>query len=155
MRAQERLERARLDRVATGTAGLAYYRSTADGSPQRVPAAPHTPKKQIHYGPSANTTPIVFVHTLSPPVPAPPPSFSAPRGPSMALPSNPPTPLDSLLDAARMMDDGAGRKPNGKGVGEGEFRALEEWVGDGEFACRGLGLRTRAMVSSFCIVFGC
>lgn len=154
VREQERLERERLDRLAAGTSGLAYYRSTAEGVPQRVPAAPHTPKKQIHYGPNSVNTPIVFVHTLSPPTPVPHAIINAPvnnlsatgyvgsplasshsvihggtttgRGgqtQKTQMMSNPPTPLDSLLDAARMMDDGADatpRKPNGKG------RALED-----------------------------
>lgn len=141
---QERLERERLDRLATGTSGLAYYRSTAEGVPQRVPAAPHTPKKQIHYGPSAGTTPIVFVHTLSPPTPLAGPSNAtttsfaaagyvgsplatsshtaaqsgAATGRGSQATSNPPTPLDSLLDAARMMDDGPitkRRRADGRG----------------------------------------
>ncbi|KAF9477835.1 hypothetical protein BDN70DRAFT_88728 [Pholiota conissans] len=125
MREQERLERERLEQMAMGNSAQPYYRS--DGTPQRNPALQHTPtpKKQIHYGPSTSMTPIVFVHQ-SPPVPAPnyntPHSTSngASRGQQMAQANNPPTPLGFLLDAARMMDDGAGRKANGKG------RAIEE-----------------------------
>ncbi|KAF8967486.1 hypothetical protein BDZ97DRAFT_2073535 [Flammula alnicola] len=152
-REQEKLERERLERLASGTSGMAYYRSNVDSSPHRggapragSSALPKTPKKTIHYGPSTTSgntvnTPIVFVHTLSPPGPVPQfstshfstpgPLASAPnigngRGNQQKpLPSNPPTPLDSLLDAARMMDgDGGGSKARGKTNGKG--RPLEE-----------------------------
>ncbi|KAF8165936.1 hypothetical protein B0H34DRAFT_256268 [Crassisporium funariophilum] len=174
---QERLEKERLDRLASGTSGMAYYRSTEGvmvSPPQRLGggrgsygslsalALPRTPKKSgggvgaSHYpilaspapasgsgpnnksntssagvvGPSpsaATTSTFVFVNTsaesggVSGPGYAGSGIMGTPGQPGgslnaagsgngrglgqKSLPSNPPTPLDSLLDAARMMDD--------------------------------------------------
>ena len=145
----ERSEKERLERLANGTSGLAYYRSTdIPKSPQQRntgrssgPAgAPRTPKRggagATHYpamsgalGNSPNSSPTrvpastgpsTFVFVNSSPVTGT--SGNTPdhkrrgsaRG-SKNLPNNPPTPLDSLLNAARsMMDDGAGEKAGGK-----------------------------------------
>ena len=157
----ERLEKERLERLANGTSGLAYYRSTdVLSSPQRNTgrgsAVPRTPKRgggvgATHYPAlsgalsnspissptrmpaSAGPSTFVFVNTsavagtsgysgagiLSTPdqLGSVQKRSSTARGGSRNLPSNPPTPLDSLLDAARsMMDDraGAGEKACGK-----------------------------------------
>lgn len=157
----ERSEKERLERLANGTSGLAYYRSTGmPTTPQQqntgkgsAPASVlRTPKRggvprTTHYSgvsgslsnspilsPSRVLTPagpstFVFVNTSAD---GGTPAYSGgilstpgqigsvhkrggtPRGGPRNLPSNPPTPLDSLLDAARMIDDGAGGKAGGK-----------------------------------------
>ena len=148
----EKSEKERLERLANGTSGLAYYRSTDIlTSPQQrntgrnsaAAGVPKTPKRSggvgvTHYPVVSGNSPIssptrvsasagpstfVFVNTSasagtsvysgggnlsSPDRPGSVHKRGA-RGGSRNLPSNPPTPLDSLLDAARsMMDDGAG-----------------------------------------------
>ena len=152
----EKSEKERLERLANGTSGLAYYRSTdvLTTSPQQrntgrsstTTGAPRTPKRGggvgVPHYPALNNSPLsspsrvsassgpstfVFVNTSAvagsskysvggdPDRPGSVHKRSA-KGASRNLPSNPPTPLDSLLDAARsMMDDGekAGRKMNG------------------------------------------
>ena len=170
----ERSEKERLERLANGTSGLAYYRSSTDvltSSQQRntgrgsaSATVPRTPKRgggvgAIHYPglsgalssspistptrvpTSAGPSTFVFVNTSAGAgtsgysgggvmsTPGQPGSVlkssGTARGGSRTLPSNPPTPLDSLLDAARsMMDDGgAGGKAGGKT--NGTRKALE------------------------------
>ena len=159
----ERSERERLERLANGTSGLAYYRSTdVLASPQRntgrgsAPVGvPRTPKRgggvgATHYPglsgalsnspmssptrvpTSAGPSTFVFVNTSAA---AGTSGYSGggvmntpsqrgsvfksggtAKGGSRNLLSNPPTPLDSLLDAARMIDDGAGRKAKTNGT---------------------------------------
>ena len=161
----EKSEKERLERLANGTSGLAYYRSSDTlTSPQQrntgrgsaTAGVPRTPKRGggvgvTHYpalGGALSNSPIsspnrvpaspgpstfVFVNTsavagtsgysgggdLSTPdqLGSVHKRGGTARGGSRNLPSNPPTPLDSLLDAARsMMDDGvgAGKKAGGK-----------------------------------------
>ena len=167
----EKSEKDRLERLANGTSGLAYYRS-ADilTSPQqrnsgRVSATagvPRTPKRGgarvTHYPPLSgafNNSPIssptrvpasgpstfVFVNTSTV---AGTPGYSGggdlstPDRPGSAhkrggtargsrnLPNNPPTPLDSLLNAARsMIDDGAGAGEKAGGKMNGTRKAVE------------------------------
>ena len=170
----EKSEKERLERLANGTSGLAYYRSTDIlASPQQrntgrsstTASVPRTPKRSgkvgvTHYPAlsgalnnsplstptrvpaSAGPSTFVFVNTsavagtsgfsgggdLS--TPDRPGSVhkrgSTARGESRSLPSNPPTPLDSLLDAARsMMDDGAGAGEKTGGKLNGTRKALE------------------------------
>ncbi|KAF8805993.1 hypothetical protein BYT27DRAFT_6637204 [Phlegmacium glaucopus] len=168
----ERSEKERLERLANGTSGLAYYRSAGVlTSPQRNtgrgPApvgAPRTPKRgggvgATHYpGLSGALSNSPISNPARVPTPAGPSTFvfvntsaagssgysgggvmSTPsqrdsvlksggttRGGSRNLPSNPPTPLDSLLDAARsMMDDGAGAGEKASGRTNGTRKALE------------------------------
>lgn len=158
----EKSEKERLERLANGTSGLAYYRSTdiltspqqrVTGRGSATVGVPRTPKRGggvIHYpavSDALNNSPIssptrvpasagpstfVFVNTSAV---AGTSGYSGGGGlitpdqlgsvhkrgstarSSRNVPSNPPTPLDSLLDAARsMMDDGvgAGKKAGGK-----------------------------------------
>ncbi|CAA7259434.1 unnamed protein product [Cyclocybe aegerita] len=198
-REHERMEKERLERLASGTSGMAYYRASADGqhlttmtsSPQRgggprssaSTTMPRTPKRGMamhpaHYpatlgvGPNNNANPggvntpppstYVFVNTSATPVPKMPAYTHTPGAlgtpghlgapvnliPSSAtrqvakntnthgpITSNPPTPLDSLLTAARsMMDDSPSAGGNGDGRGgrggqgktNGRRRMLEE-----------------------------
>lgn len=135
---QERLEKERLERLASGTSGTAYYRSSTSSSPQRGASRSSslkTPKRggypTFGVGPTNNANPggvntptpstYVFVNTPMPkcsvshspgtttttPSRAPVVLGSRMRSTHMNLPSNPPTPLDSLVDAARMMGENA------------------------------------------------
>ena len=160
----EKSEKERLERLANGTSGLAYYRSTDiltspqqrnTGRSSTTSGAPRTPKRgggvgvtqypalsgALNNSPlssptrvSASSGPSTFVFVNTSAV-AGSSKYSGgggelsatsdrpgsvhkrgAKGGSRNIPSNPPTPLDSLLDAARsMMDDGekAGRKMNG------------------------------------------
>ena len=153
-KAQERLERERLERLASGTSGMAYYRPTTDlshsspqrgGAPRSAPLAqPKTPKRASIPYPNIQSpaTPLVFVHQSGTT-----PGASASHFPGVGVmgtpsqlgaalnltsgrpsQSNPSTPFNSLLDAARSMLDesvasGSKTTPsrtNGKG------RLLEE-----------------------------
>ena len=157
-----RSEKERLERLANGTSGLAYYRSTDTlASPQQrntgkgsaATGVPRTPKRSGGVGTtsypglgafsnsptssparaptSAGPSTFVFVNTSAIAgtsghsdrgVSGNPSQLNSAhkrggvtRSGSKNLPSNPPTPLDSLLDAARsMMDDGVGGKAGGK-----------------------------------------
>ena len=150
-KAQERLERERLERLASGTSGMAYYRPTTDlsySSPQRgsaprsAPLAqPKTPKRASIPYPTIQSpaTPLVFVHqsgitpgasTTHFPGASTPNQLGAAPNLTSGRPSqsNPSTPFNSLLDAARsMLDESVARgskttpgRTNGKG------RMLEE-----------------------------
>jgi hypothetical protein len=165
----EKSEKERLERLANGTSGLAYYRSTDIlTSPQQrhtgrgsaTAAVPRTPKRGggvgvTHYSGALSNSPIssptrvpasagpstfVFVNTsavagtsysggdLSTPdqLGSVHKRGGTARGGSRNLPSNPPTPLDSLLDAARsMMDDGAGTGEKAGGKMNGTRKASE------------------------------
>jgi len=161
---QDRLEKERLERLASGASTMAYYRPTTESaSPPRVSAKsaglsnppPRTPKRggypTFGVGPNNNANPggvntpppstYVFVNTSTTPLPRAPVMYSpsstmnapghlgAPvnlasgsRSTAKNVQGNPPTPLDSLLDAARsMMDDGV---PTAKA--NGRRRLLEE-----------------------------
>ena len=161
----EKSEKERLERLANGTSGLAYYRSTdIVTSPQQrntgrgsaTTAAPRTPKRGggvgvAHYpalsgavsnspistqtsvpasaGPSTfvfvNTSAIAGTSSATDQLGSVHKRGSTARGGSRNLPSNPPTPLDSLLDAARMMDDGAGTGEKAGGKMNGRRKASE------------------------------
>lgn len=120
---QERLENARLDRLTSGGPSMVYYRQSQNSSPHRddvsmvgsTPTGSKTPKRGGYpFGHNANpggvNTPppstFVFVNTSAPHPPRLPSAYSP--GSVINTPSrmaNPPTPLDSLVDAARMMGD--------------------------------------------------
>jgi len=130
---QERLEKERLDRLASGTPSMAYYRPSEDSSPHRdgisraasTPNGSRTPKRGYSFHNAnlggVNTPPpstYVFVNTSASRMSKPPASYSP--GSTLNTPSrpdassstilssqasNPPTPLDSLVDAARMMGE--------------------------------------------------
>ena len=170
----ERSEKERLERLANGTSGLAYYRSSTDvltSSQQRntgrgsaSAAVPRTPKRgggvgATHYPglsgalssspistptrvpTSAGPSTFVFVNTSAGAetsgyssggvvsTPGQPGSVlknsGTARGGSRTLPSNPPTPLDSLLDAARSMMDDGGAEGRAGGKTNGTRKALE------------------------------
>ncbi|KAF9035887.1 hypothetical protein BJ165DRAFT_637277 [Panaeolus papilionaceus] len=130
----EQAEKEKMERLANNTGRVGYYRSGADSlfnSPQRgltasqtLPAMPRTPKRNGHHphtgqsGGSVSTpAQYVFINASASTTPsgnpAPPEISRTPSSiPSQkVLPStNPPTPLDSLLDAARSMMDSPGRR---------------------------------------------
>ena len=147
---QERLERERLERLASGTSGMAYYRPTTDlshTSPQRggAPRAqPKTPKRASIPYPIVQSpaTPLVFVHQSGTT-----PGASATHFPGVGVmgtpsqlgaalnltsgrpsQSNPSTPFNSLLDAARsMLDESvASGSKTAPGRTNGKGRLLEE-----------------------------
>lgn len=153
-KAQERLERERLERLASGTSGMAYYRPTTDlshpspqrgGAPRSAPLAqPKTPKRASIAYPilQSPATPLVFVHQSGTT-----PGASATHFPGVGVmgtpnqlgaalnltsgrptQSNPSTPFNSLLDAARSMLDesvASGSKTT-PGRTNGKGRMLEE-----------------------------
>jgi len=137
---QERLEKERLDRLASGTPSMAYYRPSEDSSPHRdgisrapsTPIGSRTPKRGYSLAQHHNANPggintpppstFVFVNTSASRMSKPPTSYSP--GSALNTPSrpdassstirstqasNPPTPLDSLVDAARMMGESGNR----------------------------------------------
>jgi hypothetical protein len=153
-KAQERLERERLERLASGTSGMAYYRPTTDlshsspqrgGAPRSAPLTqPKTPKRASIPYPiiQSPATPLVFVHQSGTT-----PGASASHFPGVGVmgtpsqlgaalnltsgrssQSNPSTPFNSLLDAARSMLDesvASGSKTT-PGRTNGKGRLLEE-----------------------------
>ena len=170
----EKSEKERLERLANGTSGLAYYRSSDiltspqqrnTGKGSATAGVPRTPKRGggvgvTHYpalsgalsnspisspsrvAASAGPSTFVFVNAsavagtsgysgggdLSTPdqLGSVHKRGGTARGGSRNLPSNPPTPLDSLLDAARsMMDDGAGAGKKASGKLNGTRKAPE------------------------------
>ncbi|KIM38737.1 hypothetical protein M413DRAFT_241268 [Hebeloma cylindrosporum] len=153
-KAQERLERERLERLASGTSGMAYYRPTTDlshpspqrgGAPRSAPLVqPKTPKRASIPYPIVQSpaTPLVFVHQ-SGTTPGPsathfpgvgvmgtPSQLGAALNLTSGRPgqSTPSTPFNSLLDAARSMLDesvASGSQP-APGRTNGKGRMLEE-----------------------------
>jgi hypothetical protein len=141
---QERLEQERLNRLASGTPSMAYYRPTEDSGPRRgsgsTPTSSKTPIRggnlfgQHHNAKAGgmNTPPpstYVFVNTSATRMSKQPTTYSPGANlktpsrtettlnssPTMRLSqsSNPPTPLDSLADAARMVGE-SGDRSNGR-----------------------------------------
>jgi len=153
-KAQEKLERERLERLASGTSGMAYYRPTTDvshtspqrgGAPRSAPLAqPKTPKRASIPYPIVQSpaTPLVFVHqsgttpgasTTHFPgvgVMGTPSQLGAALNLTSGRPSqsNPSTPFNSLLDAARsMLDESvASGSKTAPGRTNGKGRLLEE-----------------------------
>ncbi|PPQ65747.1 hypothetical protein CVT24_011780 [Panaeolus cyanescens] len=130
----EQAEKEKLERFASNTARIGYYRAAMDSttnSPQRglttshtLPTMPKTPKRNSYLtqtgqsgGSVTSPSQFVFINasasTTPPGHPAPPtisrPSTSATSQTALQT-TNPPTPLDSLLDAARSMMDSSGRR---------------------------------------------
>ena len=120
----ETLEKGRLDRLASGTSNMTYYRPPEESGPSSTPNVPKIPKRSGHlYGQRPNPNPggvntpppaYVFVNTSAarmsnPSAYSPGSILKTPSRPDTTMrlsqASNPPTPLDSLVDAARMMGE--------------------------------------------------
>jgi hypothetical protein len=132
-REAERLEKERLERLASGNAGASYYRRDVEFASPTQKQTSNTPKRSgmSHYAPiitgirpprkSVSQTTFVFVGNSGEAVggaETATPSDATPRcdqeeGPNQEAGDGPPTPMDSLLSAARsMMDEGG--KINGR-----------------------------------------
>ena len=132
-READRLEKERLERLASGNAGASYYRRDVEFASPTQKQTSNTPKRSgmSHYAPiitgirpprkSASQTTFVFVGNSGEPVGGAETatrSDATPRrgqkeGTNQKAGGGPPTPMDSLLSAARsMMDEGG--KINGR-----------------------------------------
>lgn len=132
-REAERLEKERLERLASGNAGASYYRRDAEFASPTQKQTSNTPKRSglSHYAPiitgirpprkSASQTTFVFVGNSGEPVGGVETATRSDATPrrdreeetNQKAGGGPPTPMDSLLSAARsMMDEGG--KSNGR-----------------------------------------
>lgn len=123
---RKELERLEKDKLASGTSNMTYYRPSEDSGPSSTPNGPK--RSGLLYGQRHNANPggvntppppaYVFVNTSAARMSnssaySPGSILKTPSRPDTTIrlsqASNPPTPLDSLVDAARMMGEGGYR----------------------------------------------